>query len=237
MDIKEVFWKNYIRKCIISNVIDEKYIDWGVNAIWSIYSNEKFGMTPDEIFRGLIYINKDHILGCFAFKFTDKVLDAIESQKIKDLYEALKSETPEYTSDLLTEQEKKDIKKFIDTQKIILNRYMEGCTSSNNLLNNLCQNEIKQEEYFNKCINDVLNGSKIDLNSELESNNCNIWVSDYNISFNYKLSELLTRIYNNDPNYYTEEQFSETLKSSLNEKYPLYFKFIKTYQETLNKKI
>lgn len=224
MDLVEYSWKNYLRKILCTNVLNEGDVEWSVEAIWCIISDNRIKKPNSCIYRSLIYLNKNIRLGCFAFTFTENVIKAIKCRSVEKLYNAFMTDTLEYTSSYLTEEEKSRIQKEIRQESDILTTYFQGCKSCS---------QYKTEILFNKCVDDVLR--KHGINPELicKKENIPIKIEDEGISYSYTLDELLLRIYQDQVNHYTNEPFSQNLKNFLTYRYPTLFKFVKIYKEKI----
>ena len=197
---------------IIYELVNERMEFFGVSEISDEIFNILLKLTPDKVYKNLIYMNCKSNIGIFALTYQKNLLYNIKN-KLSCFELIHECKTPEYDNNkYLTIEEYNCIQSEIKKEMCVLNFYVDKLIHNSKTNIDNCYN----------CICD---------NIFINSVNSKIWIVDNYVAYNFNIMELISLIYSNSNNPATGKKFSVYLKESINIKYQIYFKLIQIYNE------
>lgn len=208
------------------------YVFPEINFIWArdniLDSITHLGLTPNIIFKNMVYMNRKSKVGRFALTYSNKLSNIINNMDKKELNIFLSNPiTPEYdNNELLDINELSLVTKQINKEMITMNNLIDIVSRLDVIPRTILGTEIHE-----KCNKDVCvysNSDSVFISSSIDSL---VWITDYPTAMCFSLPELIIRISTDDINPYTNKKFTPVIVDKIKLQYNLEFKLVRKYFE------
>jgi hypothetical protein len=217
----------------IKTLYTEEHIKWASNIWLNNYDNLR--KNSETFYMILVLLNRKSLCGKFSLVYNDSVYKAIKDKKEKDLVKLYSSPyfSELYDNKELSKEEKKELEIILKKEMLAINFFIKKLENSNKVPENF----LESDEY-KECFYQIHLLLDIEI-SRNEIKYSNTSVSDYVIITEYNevteslqilyfdLLNLLSLIYFDENNTYTNKPFNVKTIEILKQKYNFEMKLLK----------
>jgi hypothetical protein len=240
---KDIIYTNAKSPDGIRTLYSKENIDWACK-IW-IKNYDNLRKNPDTFYMTLVLLNRKSLCGKFSLVYNDNIYKSIKDKKEKDL---IKLYSNPYFNELydnkeLTKEEKNGLEIILKKEMLAINFYIKKLENMSKIPENFLESEEYKECFYQ--IHQTLNIhiSRQDIQYINTSVVDYITISEYNENSDsqfimyYDILNLLSLIYFDENNTYTNKPFNVNTINSIKKKYEFEMKLLKrAYGDKFTKK-